>query len=298
MTRRTNAIRAWRLEAMACACALLLGCAQQPSTPSPPPAAAAAPSAASPSRSASDATTATASADLPRAAIDPGVLQALDRTGEALRRLKNFELQVAMTTDELLDNDQMAQVGRSATLQVRRPDGLRADMRNDRGDHKVLYYDGRKASLWDPASRYYTMVDAPPTLAALVRVLADRYGIDLPAADLFEWDSSRLDERGVRSADYLGEADIDGTRTGHYAIREEGMDWQIWIERGALALPRKLVITTTDVAGRPQHSVLMRWKLSPKFGSTNFEFIPPTGARRIAIQTLGDGATSAPTGAP
>lgn len=295
MTRRMDGFLGWKFKATTCACMLLFGCAQQPAATSAP--ASPAP-VASTATSVSEAAGTAARADSTRASIDPGVLQALDRMGDALRELKTFELQVSTTTDELLDNDQMAQVSRSATLKVRRPDALRADMRNDRGDRKVLYYNGQKASLWDPASRYYTIVDAPPTLAELVRVLADRYGIELPAADLFYWDSNKLDERGVRSADFLGYAEVDSSQTEHYAIRQDGMDWQIWVERSAIPLPRKLVIRTTDVAARPQHTVLMRWKLAPKVASADFEFRPPSGAREIAIQTLDGGVASPRTGTP
>ncbi|MGO4393000.1 DUF2092 domain-containing protein [Variovorax sp. M-6] len=289
MTRRMNGFLGWQLKATTCACMLLFGCAQQPAATSAAPVAS---TATSPQQPASEAPGAAARADSPRAPIDPGVLQALDRMGDALRHLKSFELQVSTTTDEPLANDQMAQMGRSAILKVRRPDALRADMRNDRGDRKVLFYNGQKASLWDPATQFFTTVDAPPTLAELVRVLADRYGIELPAADLFYWDSNKLDERGVHSADFLGHAEVDGSLTEHYAIRQDGMDWQIWVERSAIPLPRKLVIRTTDVAAHPQHTVLMRWKLSPKVTSADFEFRPPAGARQIVIQTLDSGATS------
>ena len=56
------------------------------------------------------------------------------------------------------------------------------------------------------------------------------------------------------------------------------------VERGASPLPRKLVITSTSQAARPQHSVMLRWNLSPKIGAKDFDFKPPPGAHRIVIQ--------------
>jgi len=219
-------------------------------------------------------------------AVDPGVLQALDRMADYLRGLKNFELRVSTVTDEMLDHDQMAQIGRWATLKVRRPGAMRADMRDDRGDRKLLYYNGKTASLYDPGTRYYATVAAPSTIDETVQLLGQHYGIQLPVADLFYWDSNRVDLRGIKSADFLGYAEVDGRPTNHFALRQEGVDWQIWVERGATPLPRKLVITTTMDAATPQHAALLHWNLSPRFAAGDFSFKPPPGAHQIAIQTV------------
>jgi hypothetical protein len=39
----------------------------------------------------------------------------------------------------------------------------------------------------------------------------------------------------------------------HYAFRQEGLDWQIWIQ-GDYPLPRKFVIRTLTDDARPQHT--------------------------------------------
>ena len=53
----------------------------------------------------------------------------------------------------------------------------------------------------------------------------------------------------------VGKSTIDGVRCDHLAFRGYGVDWQIWIEDGARALPRKYVISTVDVVGAPQFEV-------------------------------------------
>ncbi|MDM0073425.1 DUF2092 domain-containing protein [Variovorax sp. J2P1-59] len=225
--------------------------------------------------------------------MDPGVLQSLDRMGAFLRTLKSFEVTLSSTTDAVLDNDQLAQVGRSSRLKVRRPNGIHADMADDGGDHKLLVYNGRTATLFDPQTKYYATVQAPPTLREVATLLNDRYGIELPAADLFAWGTDKVDTSGIRSADFLGVAQVDGVLTDHFALRQDGFDWQIWIEQGRTPVPRKLLITTTADPARPQHSVLMRWNLAPKFAANTFDFKPPAGSQRIVIQKV-DGTLDTP----
>jgi hypothetical protein len=217
-------------------------------------------------------------------AVDPAVMRELDRMATYLRGLGSFELELSSLTDELLESDQTAQLGRSARLKVRRPDGLQAELANDEGDRKAVFYDGRTTTVYDPRTKYYATVPAPATIAGVVDRLSGRYGIELPGADLFYWDSKDFVADQFKSAEYLGEATVEGTPTNHFAFRQDGLDWQIWVQRGASPLPRKLVITTTVLAARPQHAILMRWNLSPKANTGDFSFKPPAGARRIVLQ--------------
>ena len=69
----------------------------------------------------------------------------------------------------------------------------------------------------------------------------------------------------------------------HVAVRQQGVDWQVWIERGKTPLPRKLVITTLDEPSQPQYVAVMTWDLAPRFDATTFRFKAPSGAHRIPI---------------
>ncbi|MEJ8855605.1 DUF2092 domain-containing protein [Variovorax robiniae] len=264
----------------AAACILLASCAQQPAAPG----ASAKPAAAPPPAGASAAAPAAATAAPAADAVDPEVLKALDRMSAYLRTLKTFQLDTYSLTDDALDNGQLAQLGRTARLKVRRPDGLQVDMNNDRGDRNVLYYNGKTASIYSPRTKYYATVQAPPTLKEVVGVLNDKYDIDVPAADMFSWDSGKMDTSSIKSATYLGVSAVDGNLTDQFAIRQDDVDWQIWIQRGNTPLPRKLVIVTTSDPARPQHTVVMRWKTVASFPASDFDFKAPAGSTRIAIQ--------------
>ena len=69
----------------------------------------------------------------------------------------------------------------------------------------------------------------------------------------------------------------------HLAFHQQGVDWQLWVERGDRPLPRKLVITTLDEPSQPQHEAVLTWDLSPAIDDSLFAFVPPTGAGRIVL---------------
>jgi hypothetical protein len=126
---------------------------------------------------------------------------------------------------------------------------------------------------------------APPTLRETAEVLAQKYDIELPLADLFVWGTDKAHPEDIKAAIYLGPATVDGAPTDQYAFHEDDVDWQIWIAKGSSPLPRKIVITTTNVPGQPEHIALLRWNLAPKLDDAMFTFKPPAGASRIAIRT-------------
>jgi len=88
-----------------------------------------------------------------------------------------------------------------------------------------------------------------------------------------------------------GPSVVAGTTCEQYAFRQNGIDWQVWIQKGDHPLPRKLVITTTSDAARPQHTAVYAWNLAPSFNEAAFVFDPPPGAERVA---LAKGAAAAP----
>ncbi len=216
--------------------------------------------------------------------VDPNVVKALDKMGAYLRTLTAFEVESTNSTDEVLDTGQKVQFDGTAHLQVRRPNKLHVEVKTDR-KHREFFYDGKTFTLFGRRVNYYATVPAPPTLRELAIELAKRYGIEPPLADLFFWGSEDNRASDLRSAIDLGPSTIGGTECEQYALREEGVDWQVWIQKGDTPLPRKLVITTTSDPAQPQYVSVLKWNLTPKLEDAIFRFTPPQGAMRIVLQT-------------
>jgi len=217
--------------------------------------------------------------------IDPGAMEALNKMGAYLRSLKALQVDAEVTKDDVLDDGEIITDIKTNTLLAVSPNLFRAELKGDDKDI-FLFYDGKNFTVYGKLVNYYATVPAPATTAELVDKVYSEYGIDIPLVDLFKWGTDNSAIRKITSAFDVGPSTVQGITCEHYAFRQEGLDWQIWIQLGEYPLPRKFVIRTlTDVA-RPQHTSNLIWNLAPSYNDAAFAFDPPAGALRIALKDI------------
>ncbi|MGB0010137.1 MAG: DUF2092 domain-containing protein [Candidatus Sulfotelmatobacter sp.] len=119
-------------------------------------------------------------------AIDPDAMDALNKMGSYLRTLKSFQVTADVATDNVLDDGQTLQFSTKVDLVAVRPNRLRAEIIGD-DEHRFLFFDGKNFTIFGQVVNYYATVPAPPTLAELNDRLSEKYGIELPLVDLFQW---------------------------------------------------------------------------------------------------------------
>lgn len=214
--------------------------------------------------------------------VDPTAIAALNKMGSYLRSLKAYEVRATTTQDDVLATGQKAQFTGTQDVLIRQSNGLRAELTSE-GQHRFMFFDGKNFTLYADGPGYYATVAAPSTLRELGDDLQRKFGIEMPLRDLFLWGTDRASTKSIRSAVDLGPTQVEGTTVQHYAFRQDGVDWQVWVQNGDYPLPRKLVITTTDDDARPDYSAVLNWNLAPSFNSEAFVFYPPPSAKRIVI---------------
>jgi hypothetical protein len=162
---------------------------------------------------------------------------------------------------------------------------LRVEIKGD-DRNTFLFFDGKNFSIYGKLHNFYATVPAPPTIREFIKEADERYGVEVPLVDLFKWGTDEDAVKKITSAADLGPSTVDGTTSEHYAFRQEGLDWQIWIQLGSFPLPRKFIIRTLTDEARPQHSSTLTWNLAPSYNEAAFTFDPPAGAQRIAMKDL------------
>lgn len=212
--------------------------------------------------------------------IEAEALAALNRMGAYLRTMKAFQVEAVTTTDDVLEDGRTLQSTGTVNLVARMPDRLRVEVANDRQERLYLY-DGRRFTLWGRIVNFYATMAAPPTIGRLADRLENDHGIEVPLVDLFRWGAPGRNPPGITAAIDAGPSQVGGVTCEHYAFRQEGMDWQIWIQNGDYPLPRKLVLTTLSDEARPQHTATYTWNLAPSINDATFAFDPPAGAQRV-----------------
>jgi hypothetical protein len=221
----------------------------------------------------------------PASAIDPHATEALNAMGAYLRTLQSFQVQAALSTDDVAEDGQTIQSNSNVDLLAVRPNRLRADVTGD-DVNRVYLYDGKNFTVFGKQTNYYATVPAPATIAELIDKLTDRFDIDLPLVDLFRWGTDASDAKNIKTAIDVGPTSIDGVTCEQYAFHQDDIDWQIWIQLGQFPLPRKVVIRTLTEAAKPQHSEVLTWNLAPSFNDVAFTFDPPADAHRIVLEDM------------
>ena len=203
--------------------------------------------------------------------VDPKAIDALKKMSAYLRTLKSYTVHSEATKDEFLESGQNIQFNNTVDIYAKLPNRLRVDVNSDRKQRRI-YYDGKTVTQYAPRINYYASVAAPGTIRETLKLAADNYDLDVPLADLFFWGTDQSGIEDINSAIDVGPSRIGGVECDHFAFRQEGADWQIWIERGKAPLPRKLVITTMDEPSQPQYSSLLRWDLKASVEDKTFTF--------------------------
>ncbi|HKA41122.1 MAG TPA: DUF2092 domain-containing protein [Burkholderiales bacterium] len=215
-------------------------------------------------------------------AVDAPSIQALKDMGAHLQTLKRFRVSTELTGERVLKDGQKLQHTATANLDVVRPAKLHAVMSSARAERELIF-DGKTVTLYTPAQKYYSTVEFDNTIGGLIERLEERYGVELPLADLFRWGTPAAPLDKIESAMNAGQDFIGKDLCDHYAFRQSGIDWQIWITAGGKPLPRKVVITNRADEARPQSVSVISWNLKPTFEDSIFRFTPPKGAKKIEI---------------
>lgn len=215
---------------------------------------------------------------------DADALSALNRMGEALRSLPAFTVTADVTTEQVLDSGQKLQYGGDLKIEAQRPNGFKIYMNFDHKKREI-YYDGKSVTLFAPKVGYYASVPAPATIGATIATIQDKYGVEIPLADLFQLGVDPTLTARIQSGFHVGPEQVRGLACEHYAFRQEAADWQVWIRADGAALPCKMVITTTQDEAQPQYVVFMTWEAKAP-AQAAYTFAPPANAHRITVAEL------------
>ena len=219
----------------------------------------------------------------PEGVITPEAQAVLSRMQAQFNTMKRFQLSADITRDEVLAFGYKLQNNEKAQMWVDAPKHLRLEVNGDI-KNRIYVYDGSQLTMAAPDLNIYATTPAPDTLRELVQILLDN-GVEMPLIDmLYQGNAGNLTD-DVRVGLVVGDSNVEGVATDHLAFRQPNVDWQLWVEKGAQALPRKLLITTRYAVGDPQYQAIMHWDLTSPIDAKAFVYEPPAGATKIPFHT-------------
>jgi len=223
----------------------------------------------------------------PRKWVEPRATEILRQMSDRLVAASRFAFEAEETFDEIPDGEPRQQLTNVRRVGVQRPDRLAADATGDTRN-RAVWYDGHTLTVLDKDHNSWAQVDAPATIDGMLDMIAQRYQIEVPLADLVYANPYAVLAEGVTYGRYLGIHLAAGVRCYHLAFAQETIEWQIWIDAGSDPLPRKLAITYVNEPGEPQYVATFRkWTFEPKFTDTIFHFEPPEGSKHMELKIGG-----------
>ncbi len=218
--------------------------------------------------------------------IDPNALSMLKRMSATLSAAKAFSVETHGIMEVPSITGQFITLYPSGRISLQRPDKVRAELGGEAPPFD-FYYDGTSVSAIAPHTKVFSTLKAPSTIDEMLAGLQQETGIRFPSAPILNSDPYGVLSRGLLSAVVVGPCKVNGVECDHLAFRSPGVNWEIWIDAGRSAVPRRLAITTTDKPNFPRSIVeFSAWNLRPWLLNSSFVFHPPTGFKEIPFKAV------------
>ncbi len=224
----------------------------------------------------------TATVNMAPGTLDADAIKALDGMGAYLRSLGSFRLVSNASTEEVYANGQKLQFLQRTTYTMGGPSLLHVKIETD-SQNREVFYNGKTFTIVAPRAGKYLQLPATGSVGKVLTRAYDDWGVDFPVQDLFRWGDPSATAERPKEGFKVGNARIGDAMTDHYAFRQTGVDWQIWIDQGDKPLPRKLVITNLEDPAQPQYVAYFSWDLAPTIAADAFDFAPAKTDTRIDL---------------
>jgi hypothetical protein len=218
-------------------------------------------------------------------AISEEAAQAIQRMSESLRS-EQYSFQVRTIRVYAAPEGQPLHIFHTMKVTVHRPNRLLADIAGDDGARKLIF-DGKNAVVFSAADNKYASVPVPGgTIEAMMKELVGRLGVDFPLADFFTEAPGKAFLTGVVSGGVVNTVTIDGTPCLHLLFSQPpGIELELWLEKNDKSLPRRLIVTYTDMPGAPSFvAEFSDWDFSIHPPDSLFAFEPPAGATQVELK--------------
>jgi hypothetical protein len=221
-----------------------------------------------------------AQAQPPPARVDPRATDALAKMSAYLRSIPAFQINLQTERDDVDVYGQLITLSGKGVYKVRRPDAFSIDLALPSQSGRYVY-DGKMVTAYDAPSNVYKKFQAPETIRATLELAKQQYGANVPLDDLFTWSEGDSRAGVLTSAHFIGKTQVAGQLANHYAFRQPGRDWQIWIADGDRPVPLRISIIAVDDPARPEFQADLAWDMAPRFDPDAFAFTPPPNSRPI-----------------
>lgn len=205
--------------------------------------------------------------------VNPLVIEKIVQMGEYLRSLPKFQVDSQISNDFVLESGQKIQALGTSKITAAGTNRLNVKVNTD-SLSREYFYNGKQLTQYSPDLNYFTTVDVADKVLEMLHQVEKYYALEVPMEDLLQFGNDKTLVDSLTVAAYVGPSTVNGKVCDHFALRQPGTDWQLWISQSEKPLPCKLIVTKTDKTSLPEYSAVYRWNLNPKIIASDFTFKP------------------------
>jgi hypothetical protein len=246
----------------------------------------------------SSVTGASAEEAAPPSDVDPEMVQAVREAADFLAKAERVSFRADIQWDAAQADGEKIEFGSTRKTVLRRPNHLRAEWERRDGNRGRFYFDGSAFTVYDADENVFATAPWSGDIDAMIEHVQDALDFPIPLASLIRSDLAERTTRGLVSAQWVGEAKLGDTVCDQIALRNDDVDFQLWIAQGKLPVFRRIVVNYRSDEGQPQFRVdLSDWNFKPDASDATFAFKAPAGAEKIPFAPRArPGAQTGPSG--
>ena len=206
----------------------------------------------------------------------------LMRMAEHLGKATSFSVTLNVTYDVVQQSGEKVEFGEVRHILLNRPNDLRIDVDGRDGSRQEIRFDGKTMTMFTPGSPFFASLEHPGSVDDILFYIADGLQTPIPLSLLLVTTVAQELERRIDEIDLVDNETLDGKEVDHLAVRTDEVDFQVWVAKGELPVPLRVVISYKKAPGQPQFAAnLSDWNFAPKIDMSAFTFVPPAGERPI-----------------
>jgi hypothetical protein len=165
---------------------------------------------------------------------------------------------------------------------VRRPD--RFHSKTTGGRDFESWYNGKVFTVAVHSEKVFAQAPMPESINRTLDVLAERYDMAMPMADLFYSPAAKALLSDKATGGYVGIENVGDTPCHHVAFQEAAADFDLWIPAQGEPLPKRFKVVQKNRTGKPVIDVIFTgWDFAAQVADDTFAPKVPAEYEGIAV---------------
>ena len=215
-------------------------------------------------------------------AFDPKADEVLRSMDTYLRNQDSIKIDAESLLDIVTDQGEVITYTRQNKLSIRKPDKMYAK-RTGALRNQEFFYNGKELALHSIKHNVYAVENMPPTINEMLDFSTKNFNLRAPGSDFLYSDIYNGMMSAATSGSYMGKVLVDGVECHHLAYRTEKADFQLWIQTGKEAKPKRYMIISKLRDAAPRYIFTIASMEAATFPDATFEFDPGEGEHRITL---------------